>query len=109
MKFPIASVALALLLAGCAVDPAVKPYWTLTEASFAPIKAGITDKSEVRNLLGKALLESMFPRQGEEVWDYRYLEGVRPYFAEIHFDLKGKAKYTTYYPDPAYHSGHSLN
>lgn len=106
MRLPIASVVLALLLAGCATDPAVKSYWTLTETSFAPIKPGVTDKSAVRNLVGKAIAETTFLRQGEEIWDYRYLDGTRVYIAEVHFDLNGKTKYTTYYLDPAYHATH---
>ena len=40
-----------------------------------------------------------FPRLEEEVWDYRYMLGVRTYVAEIHFDMQGRTKYTATYPD----------
>lgn len=56
------------LLAACATDPAVKPWWTLSDESFIPIKPGIS-KAEVQNLLGKPILEMSFPRLNEDVWD----------------------------------------
>jgi hypothetical protein len=40
-----------------------------------------------------------FSRQGEEVWDYRYLYGTYVYVAEVHFDGDGRTKYTATYPD----------
>jgi len=91
-------------LAACAIDPAVKPWWTLNEESFVPVKAGTT-KDEVRRLLGKSTVESTFPRLKEEVWDYRHLYGpTMVYITEIHFDDKGVVKYYTQYPDPARYS-----
>jgi len=33
------------------------------------------------------------------VWDYRYMDGVKTYVAEIHFDMQGRTKYMTTYPD----------
>lgn len=102
MRLGIAVVGLSISLAGCAIDPSVKPWYTLKQASFAAIRPGITDKSEVRNIVGKAKQETTFARLGEEVWDYYYLEGTtRRYIAEVHFDVGGKAKYTTFYQDPA--------
>lgn len=88
-------------LAACAMDPAVKPWWTLNEDSFTPVKPGVS-KAEVRKLLGKSMLEMTFPGQSEEVWDYRYAYGTRIYITEVHFDLKGAVKYYTQYPDPVY-------
>lgn len=99
MKFVIAVLALAI--AGCAVDPAVKPWWTLNEASFAQIKPRATSKDEVRSLVGRAMLETKFPNLREEVWDYRYLDVSRRFMIEIHFDDNGVVTYTSSYPDPA--------
>ncbi len=92
------------LLAACAMDPAVKAWWTLSDESFIPIKPGIT-KADVRKLLGKPILESSFPRLNEDVWDYRSLHGTTfIYITEVHFDAQGRVKYFTQYPDPAYHN-----
>lgn len=92
-------------LAACATDPAVKPWWTLKEASFIPIKPGTT-KDQVRSLLGKSMLETRFPALAEEVWDYRYVNGTTYlYITEVHFDDKGVVKYYTQYPDPSIYSG----
>ena len=88
----------AVALAGCASHQQGKAYWSLSEESFAPITSSTT-KDDVERLMGKPLLASTFPRQGEEVWDYRYLDGVRVYVAEVHFDLQGRTKYYTTYPD----------
>ena len=87
-------------LAACATDPTMKPWWTLNEGSFVPVKPGVS-KTEVRNLLGRPMLEMTFPGLSEEVWDYRYLFGTRAYITEIHFDLRGAVKYYTQHPDPA--------
>ena len=88
-------------LAACAIDPAVKPWWTLKDESFMPVKPGTT-KDEVRRLLGKPISEATFRRLNEEVWDYRHLHGTTfVYITEIHFDGKGVVKYYTQYPDPA--------
>ena len=92
------------LLAACAIDPAVKPWWTLRDESFIRIKPGMS-KADVQNLLGKPILETSFPRLNEEVWDYRSLHGTTfIYITEVHFDGQGVVKYFTQYPDPAYHN-----
>ena len=91
-------------LAGCAGDPAVKPWWTLREAVFRQLQPGRATKADVRTALGKADLETTFPRQGEEVWDYRYLDGVMHMLAWVYFDAQGGYKYYTSQPDPAYHN-----
>ena len=92
------------LLAACAMDSAVKPWWALTDESFIPIKPGIS-KADVQNLLGKPILTTNFPRLNEEVWDYRSLHGTTfIYITEVHFDGQGVVKYFTQHPDPAYHN-----
>ena len=91
------------LLAACASDPAVKPWWKLGDESFIPIKPGIS-KADVLTLLGKPILEMSFPRLNEDVWDYRSLHGTTfIYITEVHFDGQGVVKYIAQYPDPAYH------
>ena len=90
------------LLAACAIDPAVIPWWTLRDESFIPIKPGIS-QADVQNLLGKSILEMSFPRLNEDVWDYRFLHGTTQiYITEFHFDEQGMVKYFTQHPDPAY-------
>lgn len=105
MKSTVKALAIATglgVIDGCAMDSATKPWWTLKQESFVPVKPGVT-KAEVRSMLGKPMLESAFPRLDEEVWDYRYVQGTTfVYLTEIHFDRQGLVKYYTQYPDPAY-------
>lgn len=96
------AVASVMLIAGCAGDPAIKPWWTLREADLRQFKPGQTSKQEVRNLLGKPLVEMKFERLGEEVWDYRYLESSTvQMYATVHFDTRGLFKYYFAQPDPS--------
>ena len=98
----VSSVAMSLcLLAGCAVDPAMKPWWTLREADLRQLQPGKTTKAEVRTALGSPVFNTTFPRQGEEVWDYRYLNGAMYMVAWVYFDTRGVYKYYTAQPDPA--------
>lgn len=98
----VSTVAVSLyLLAGCAVDPAMKPWWTLREADLRQLQPGKTSKAEVRTALGRPGLEMTFPRQGEEVWDYRYPDGAMHMLAWVYFDARGVYKYYTTQPDPA--------
>lgn len=98
----VSTVAVSLyLLAGCAVDPAMKPWWTLREADLRQLQPGKTTKAEVRMALGGPVLDMTFPRQGEEVWDYRYLDGAMYMLAWVYFDARGVYKYYTAQPDPA--------
>src|SRR6266702_682820 len=65
---------------------------------FAPITPQ-TAKGEVERRVGRPFMTTVFPRLEEEVWDYRYMDGVQTYVAEIHFDMQGRMKYSTNYPD----------
>jgi hypothetical protein len=99
----LAAIAVSLcILAGCALDPAVKPWWTLREANFLQLQPGKMNKAEVRTALGRALAEVAFPRQGEEVWDYRYPDGAMVMLAWVYFDARGVYKFYTSQPDPAF-------
>ena len=89
------------LLGGCAVDPARKPWWTLQEAELRQLQPGKTTKAEVRAALGTPGLEMTFARQGEEVWDYRFLNSAMYMLAWVYFDARGLYKYYTAQPDPA--------
>ena len=90
--------AAAVLAAACAAPEGVRPKWILQASDFAPLTPRTT-KEEVERRVGRPFLTMFFPRLEEEVWDYRYLLGVQTYVAEIHFDMQGRTKYTTHYPD----------
>jgi len=94
----------AALIAGCAVDPSVKPWWTLGDANFRSLQVGQTTKAEVRSSLGRPVAEMVFARQGEEVWDYRFVQGTLIMYASVHFDTRGIYKYYTAEPDLAFYS-----
>ena len=103
MRQMLLGLAVALATAGCAVDPAIKTWYTLNLKSFETIKPGM-NKENVRAVVGKAMLETNFPNIAEEVWDYRLLEGTYIYLCEVHFDSRsGTVKYYTQYWDPAFH------
>ncbi len=92
------------LIAGCAVDPSVKPWWTLSDANFRSLQSGATTKAEVRSALGRPVAKMVFARQGEEVWDYRFVQGTLIMYATVHFDARGTYKYYVAQPDPAFYS-----
>jgi outer membrane protein assembly factor BamE (lipoprotein component of BamABCDE complex) len=91
-------------LGACAVDPGVRPFWTLHETEFRKLKQGMT-KSDVEALLGKPIVVSAFPRLEEEVWDYRYMDVQLRMYATLHFDSQGTLKYHSERLDPAYSRG----
>ena len=93
------AAAAAVVLGGCATQEGVRPKWTLHEGDFASITPQKTGKQDVERLTGRPLTAMVFPNLGEEVWDYRYMSGVQTYVAEIHFDMQGRTKYVTHYPD----------
>jgi len=99
-KFSLLYSVIALAaLAGCAVQEGVRPKWTLHESDFKSITPQNTSKQDVERLVGKPLMSMVFPNLGEEVWDYRYMNGVDTYVAEVHFDMQGQTKYLTTYKD----------
>ena len=103
--------ALSVILAGCAgYSPSTgyspTPYWMVKEAAFNNLKPGVTTKDDVLREVGVPQLKSYFPRQGEEVWDYRYLQGTETFMlAYICFDSKGTYKYVSHMLDQAYCGG----
>jgi outer membrane protein assembly factor BamE (lipoprotein component of BamABCDE complex) len=99
MKPLFAAALAAALLAGCAPYHQGRDWWTLDSRTFASIQPGTTTRSDVERDLGRPLLAMNFPRQQEQVWDYRYLNGTFTYVAELHFDEQGRTKYVATYPD----------
>jgi hypothetical protein len=95
---------LLVLAAGCAMDPAAKPWWTLREANLRQLQSGKATKADVQALLGKPISEMSFPRQGEDVWDIRFVDGTIVMHAWVYYDTHGVYKYYTAQPDPAYNS-----
>lgn len=97
-------VAWLLLAAGCVPPPAgLEPWYTLTEESFAPIKAGAA-KAEVAKLVGPPPLVSRYAGPQTEVWTYQLLAGTRMYLADVTFGPDGRVQSVARYPDPAHYS-----
>lgn len=91
-----------VVLGGCASagwQEGMRPWWTINERHIASITPEST-KAEVERILGKPLLVETFSRLGEEVWDYRFLNGsTQAYAAEVHFNMNAKRTYVVTYPD----------
>jgi outer membrane protein assembly factor BamE (lipoprotein component of BamABCDE complex) len=76
----------------------MQPWYRLSEQSFAQFKPGAS-KTEVERTLGRPMNSVVFRNLGEEVWDYRFLNGTRTFISEVHFDDQGRYKYYVTYPD----------
>jgi len=96
--------AVLLLVAGCAADPKFKSWSGIGEADLRALQPGVTTQAEVLKRLGEPQVRSNFERRGEEVWDYRYVEGAMEMLAWVTFDLQGKYKSYASQPDPARYS-----
>lgn len=64
----------------------------LTRENFARIQQGMS-RDEVRRLLGRPGGTVQFKRKNEEVWDWRFLDGVDVKIFNVHFDM-GSGKVT---------------
>lgn len=64
----------------------------LTKENFARIQPGMT-RDDVRRLLGRPGGMVQFKRKNEEVWDWRFLDGVDVKMFNVHFDI-GSGKVT---------------
>jgi len=94
---------LVLALSACATGPAPTPYWEIRESAFSELKPGASTRDDVRSQIGVPFLETHFPRQNEDVWEYRYLHGTTVrMLAAVYFDANGMFKYTAHMLDPAY-------
>jgi hypothetical protein len=88
------AMAALLSLAAC-TSYAPTPFWTIRETAFKGLTPGVTTKEDVRKQVGVPLSEMYFPRQEEDVWEYRYLEGTTVVMiAYVYFDSKGVYKHT---------------
>lgn len=86
------AMATLLALAACATY-APTPFWTIREAAFRDLKPGVSTREDVRKQIGVPLSEMHFPRQDEDVWEYRYLEGATVTMtAYLYFDSQGVYK-----------------
>ncbi|TCS36956.1 Beta-barrel assembly machine subunit BamE [Paucimonas lemoignei] len=67
----------------------------LTSQNFARIQPGLS-RDEVRRILGKPGSVVQFKRKNEEVWDWRFLDGVDTKMFNVHFDMStGKVTQTS--------------
>lgn len=99
--FPALVVLLALT--GCAADPGVRSFWTLSDADFRQLKQGLS-QAEVETIVGKPFLKTTFARLDEVVWDYKYIDTQIRMHSSVHFDTRGVMKYQTREWDPAYYN-----
>jgi hypothetical protein len=99
----LAGLGLGLLLGGCAgYDPT--PYWQIKETAFVPLVPGVHTKNDVHRLVGEPLVRFHFARLNEDVWEYRYIEGVFTVkLAWLSFDATSGAYKSAFHQlDPAY-------
>jgi len=97
------SAALLLVLAACATGPRPTPFWEVPQSAFGTLKPGVSTREDVRSRIGVPQTEMHFPRQNEDVWEYRYLEGTTVrMLAYVYFDAKGVYKYSAHLLDPTY-------
>lgn len=104
MNRAMRSLAAAVLFLSACAGYSPAPYWTLKQETFATLKPGVTTKEDVRKLIGAPITESHFPRQGEDVWEYRCMDGQTVTLVYVYFDLGGRFKHYTHMPDPARYS-----
>jgi hypothetical protein len=82
----------------------------LQDAFFSKVSPGMS-REEVHRLLGKPKEISEFPRLGEEVWSWRYLDGnVWYYFFNVHFaQATGAVVRVSKVEDPYYTNKDGIN
>lgn len=100
-KYVLAGCLAVAVLGGCANanwKEGIRPWWQLSAKEFAAIPKEMT-KADVERAVGKPLLAETFARLGEDVWDYRFLDGTKKYGAEVHFNLDGKVTYVVTFED----------
>ena len=72
----------------------------LTDAKFATVKIGVTNKEDVLHTFGRPAETSYLPRQKLEVWTYRYKQSdVWDAMMHVHFDDQGIARMMMSGPD----------
>ncbi len=99
-----------LLLDACATDFHPTPYWMMHESQFRALVAGKTTRDDVLRQIGIPWMDSYFPRQKEEVLEYRYLDAsTTRMLAYVYFDANGIYKYSYRIPASAFYGGGGHN
>jgi hypothetical protein len=77
----------------------------LSVRAFNALPSGKANRADLMNAVGRPGQISQYPRLGEEVWTYRFMDVSVYMLSDVHFDAgSGVMKYVTSYPDPAYYS-----
>ena len=71
----------------------------LTPANFAKVTPGI-EKTQVMALLGRTARTQFYELKGEEVWDWRFMDGQQPKLFSVTFDRQGRVTATGISDDP---------
>ncbi len=72
----------------------------LTDAKFATVKVGVTNKEDVLHTFGRPAETSYLSRQKLEVWTYRYKQSdVWDAMMHVHFDSQGVVRMMQGGPD----------
>jgi len=104
LRLLLLSLIAATLLGACATGYHPTPYWMMQESQFSALVPGKATKDQVMKDIGVPLMQSFFPRQNEEVWEYRYLDGsATRMLAYVYFTPEGVYKYSYRILDPALH------
>ncbi len=94
------------LISACATNYQFTPYWMIHEEDFDRLIPGKTTKEQVLKNIGIPMVQQNFPRQKEEVWEYRYLLGsATRMLAYVYFGPNGVYKYSYRILDPTYYAG----
>lgn len=71
----------------------------LKTTEFAKVTPGL-DKAQVRRLLGRPAVTQRYDLKREEVWDWRWHDGVQPKMFVVAFDNDGRVTGTSVIDDP---------
>ena len=71
----------------------------LTPANFAKVQPGM-DKLQVMELLGQTAKTQFYELKGEEVWDWRFMDGHQSKLFSVSFDRQGKVLGSATSDDP---------
>lgn len=88
----VLTLALSVLLTGCATYSGMKDWWTLREANFREFQPGKSTAADVTAKLGTPFQKMRFAGLKEEVWDYLYPENSFIMLAWVFFDEQGVFK-----------------
>lgn len=72
----------------------------LTPPNFEKVRAGMT-RDAVRRILGQPARRQVYELQGQETWDWRFVDAGRNASFVVTFDREGKVVSAATGPDPA--------